>query len=238
MFIGDYHTHTKYSDGKGSVIENARAAKALGLREIAVTDHAFLIKEKSGGKYRRFLEECEEAERETGIRVIPGVEADILSPEGDTDIDGFESMGAAYVIAGFHKFALPKKISTFFKMYFTTYFNGLIPTSRKARARNTRAVIAAIERYPIKVLTHLNHSLKVNVGEVARACAEKGVLIEINAKHLRDFKGVWQELAGSDADFVVSSDAHRPCEVGNLETAFESAVKMGIDPARIVNYQK
>ena len=38
-FFGDYHTHTTYSHGKGSVADNARAAAAVGLKEIAITDH-------------------------------------------------------------------------------------------------------------------------------------------------------------------------------------------------------
>lgn len=236
MFLGDYHTHTRYSDGKGSVMENALAAKERGLKEIAVTDHTFLFLKNKEEKQKRFFEECREAEIATGVKVIPGTEADILSLEGDLDLPEQEMQNVGYLIAGFHKFALPKDLGTFFKMYLVTYFNGIIPTSRKAKERNTRAVIRAITRYPVKVLTHLNHSLKVNVGEVANACAERGVLVEINVKHLKDFKGVWEELAASNVKFVLSSDAHRPKEVGALQEGFDQAVKHGIDPKRIVNY--
>ena len=37
----DYHTHTPYSHGKNTVLENAVAAKAKGLKEIAITDHGY-----------------------------------------------------------------------------------------------------------------------------------------------------------------------------------------------------
>lgn len=237
MFTGDYHTHTTFSDGKGTVLDNALAAKARGLSEVAITDHGFRILTMGFKKYLRAKKECEEAEKVTGIRVIAGIEADIVSPEGDVDIRPDHVDPIDYIVVGFHKFAFPKNVSTFFKMYFVTYFNGLIRTSKKARARNTRAVIAAIERYPVKVVAHLNHSLRVNVGEVAAACARKGVLIELNAKHLRALKGHWHELAASDARFVVSSDAHRPKDVGDLQAAFDFAVQNGIDPSRIVNYK-
>jgi len=40
-FFGDYHTHTKFSHGKGSVEDNVRAAVAKGLKEVAITDHGF-----------------------------------------------------------------------------------------------------------------------------------------------------------------------------------------------------
>ena len=132
-------------------------------------------------KYLQAKALCREAEEATGIKVIAGIEADIVSLAGDVDIREDHIAPIDYIIVGFHKFAFPKNVSSFFKMYFVTYFNGLIPTGKRARARNTKAVLSAIERYPIKVLTHLNHSLKVNVGEVAAACAEKGVLLEINA---------------------------------------------------------
>lgn len=238
MFVGDYHTHTTFSDGKGSVLENALAAKERGLAEIAVTDHGFRILTMGFKKYLRAKKECEEAEKRTGIRVIAGIEADVVSPEGDVDIRPDHVAPIDFIIVGFHKFAFPKNLSTFFKMYFVTYFNGLIRTSKKARARNTRTIIAAIERYPVKVVAHLNHSLRVNVGEVAAACAKKGVLIELNAKHIKALKGHWHELAESGANFVVNSDAHRPMDVGDLQAAFDFAVKNGIDPARIVNYKE
>ncbi|HOR86487.1 MAG TPA: PHP domain-containing protein, partial [Bacillota bacterium] len=35
----DYHTHTIYSHGTGSIMDNVTAAKNKGLTEIAVTDH-------------------------------------------------------------------------------------------------------------------------------------------------------------------------------------------------------
>lgn len=236
MFSGDYHTHTKYSDGKGSVKQNAQVAADRGLKEIAVTDHAFHLFRKGLKKILSLKEECAAAERETGVKILVGAEADVYSLKGELDVAGEKLAAVDYLVAGFHKFAPPKRFSDFFKMYLVTFFNGLIPTSKKAKERNTAALVAAVNNYPIKVLAHLNHSLKVNVGAVAKACAEKGVLVEINAKHLKDFKGEWQALIKSGASFVVNSDAHRPKDVGALESAFNKAVEEGIAPDRIVNY--
>ena len=38
-FWGDYHTHTTYSHGKGSVADNAAVASSKGLKQLAITDH-------------------------------------------------------------------------------------------------------------------------------------------------------------------------------------------------------
>ena len=37
----DYHTHTIFSHGKGTILENALSAKEIGLKSIAITDHGF-----------------------------------------------------------------------------------------------------------------------------------------------------------------------------------------------------
>jgi hypothetical protein len=60
----DLHCHTFHSDGKQSLEELARAAKALGLRGVALTDHNTMTG----------LANREEIAAETGVEVIPGLE--------------------------------------------------------------------------------------------------------------------------------------------------------------------
>ena len=43
ILTADYHTHTPYSHGKNTVLENAQAAKKLGLKQLAITDHGTLL---------------------------------------------------------------------------------------------------------------------------------------------------------------------------------------------------
>lgn len=236
MFTGDYHTHTRFSDGKGSVLENALAANAVGLKEIAITDHGFRIPTMSFGKFLKAKRECREAEKMAGVRVLAGVEANLISDEGDLDVKEEELPEIEFLLAGFHKFAIPKNVRTFFDTYAVTYFNGAIRTGKKAIERNTRALVRAIERYPLNAVAHLNHAMKVNVFEVAQAAAKKGVLIELNAKHLSDLEGEWNALLQSGANFILSSDAHSPSAVGKIERALQKALSEGIPAERIVNY--
>ena len=41
ILTADYHTHTPYSHGKNTVLENAVAAKEKGLKQLGITDHGF-----------------------------------------------------------------------------------------------------------------------------------------------------------------------------------------------------
>lgn len=38
-FIGDYHTHSQYSHGKGDLRENVEEGILKGLQEIGIADH-------------------------------------------------------------------------------------------------------------------------------------------------------------------------------------------------------
>ncbi|MEG2454591.1 MAG: PHP domain-containing protein, partial [Clostridia bacterium] len=43
-FLGDYHTHTVYSDAVNTVEDVAQCAIRQGLKQVAITDHGFLNK--------------------------------------------------------------------------------------------------------------------------------------------------------------------------------------------------
>jgi len=60
----ELHTHTVHSDGRQSLMELARGASRLGFECLVLTDHNTM----SG------LAEREQAEQETGLAIIPGME--------------------------------------------------------------------------------------------------------------------------------------------------------------------
>ena len=60
----ELHTHTVHSDGQMTVMQLAEAAKKLGLACIALTDHNTIAGHL----------EIEDAERRTGITILPGLE--------------------------------------------------------------------------------------------------------------------------------------------------------------------
>ena len=89
--LGDYHTHTKYSrhnHGKSSIEDNVRVAYEKGLRQVGISDHGF--NQKLYGVRRKDIEkvklEIEDAKERYPIEVLLGIEANLISSNGDIDI--------------------------------------------------------------------------------------------------------------------------------------------------------
>ncbi|MBO5982248.1 MAG: histidinol-phosphatase, partial [Clostridia bacterium] len=90
IFIGDYHTHTKHSDGKGTVLDNILSAVERGLEEVAIADHSFatiackMTREKFLEQEREIAKYYESTDNP--IKVLSSVEGNILGFGGDIDI--------------------------------------------------------------------------------------------------------------------------------------------------------
>jgi len=89
--FADFHTHTRHSHGKGTVLDNARAAAARGLETVGISDHGPgslpWIGVRSARTYDRIRAEAEEAARLTGVKVLTAAECNVMTPEGDLDLD-------------------------------------------------------------------------------------------------------------------------------------------------------
>src|SRR6185437_15383901 len=87
---GVLHCHSNYSDGKASIAEMARAAQARGWSYIGITDHSQAAFYAGGLSPERVLEQHAEIDAVnatlSGIRVLKGIEADILA-DGRLDYD-------------------------------------------------------------------------------------------------------------------------------------------------------
>ena len=96
----------------------------------------------------------------------------------------------------------------------------------------------ALTKNNIKVLTHPLDKGPFNAEEVFKACEESETLVEINNRHDNLSIDDIYEIAKFDIRFIVSSDAHKPSEVGKCDKAITKLIKSGIDISRIVNLEK
>ena len=233
--IADLHTHTQYSRGRitphghGSVAEAAAAARAKGLL-LGSTDHGpghsfYGLRAGDPPAIRREIEAVNEA---AGREVMKfGVEANVLDFDGKTDLCLMDPLPDLRLL-GYHKGVLPFGAGDG-RFFWSTSF-----CKKGSYARLTDAILRAFERYPVDALTHPGEYIPVDIRAVARGAVLQGVALEINNAHglaLEDAAAALEE----GAYFLLSSDAHRPENIGQVERAMAIAQDAGIPPERIIN---
>lgn len=234
----DYHTHTPYSHGKNTVLENAVRAKELGLQAVAITDHGF--SHPIFGIRRRqvpsLVRECREAERVTGIPVLVGIESNIRGVSGLCDLAPSDYDDFDIYLAGIHLVIRYEHLSDW-KIGYGNWLRkklGMRPSPSYVRD-TTRAFINAVEKNPIDIITHLCFQCNADVEEVAKCCRDNGTYLEISGKkpHLSD-----EELAlaaATGVHFVLDSDAHAVDRIGDVALALEQVRRVGIPEELIDN---
>lgn len=242
ILYGDYHTHTVYSHGKGTVSDNAKAAAEKGLQQIAITDHglghiAFGLRKS---KLPRLSKDIEEAEKKYGIRIYTGIESNIIGLDGQIDIPPDFMDKFDIILCGYHKIVWPKSIRDFFCFFLPNYFLDTfkLKSSTKRVELNTTAIINNIKRFPVDVLTHINYGLKVDCRKIAEVCAEYGTFIEINGKRISYSDSEMRDMMDTNVRFIACSDAHSPGRIGDIAICLELIERLKIPRERIVNFDK
>lgn len=246
-FFGDYHTHTIFSKhpllpyyhAKGSLEDNIKQAKELGLKEIAITDHGynhcFFGCRRKNNKTTK--QEIARLSQKYNIKVYFGVEANFISTDGTIDILPTDLENLDIVLCGFHKTVKTKTFKDKFKLLFANIFSGK-KTNQKLYERNTQMVLSALEKYNINILTHLNSKMKCDVERIAKKCAEKGTYLELNEKHCDFSREEIEKMLKTDVMFIVNSDAHRPEKIGKFEKVEKIIKDFNIPHERIANINK
>ena len=236
VIYGDYHTHTIYSSGKhkrkhatGSILENALFAKQKGLKEIAITEHGF--SHKLYGLQRKNLE----AKLKTGINILLGIEANIISSEGDVDLTLNDIKNFDFIIVGFHCFAKSKSLKEYFKFFLP---NILGFKRKKDYKRNTLALLKAMDKYPIDVISHPGVKMPIDFAEVAQQAKKTNTMLEINGKRIAYKENDVITIKNAGAKFIISSDAHSANRVGEVRKPINFAIKNNISNNDIANMGK
>lgn len=240
--IADYHTHTKYSrngHGKSTVEENVRAAYSKGLRQIAITDHGF--NQKAFGVRRKDIpsvkQDIENAMEMYPIDVLLGVEANIISTQGDIDIVESDYENLDVIGCGFHRLVKSVNRREQFKFIIKNIMCEIFHyTSKRQREKNTNAYINAMRKYDIDFITHLNHACKVDVQKVARVAKETNTLIELNGKRLGMTDAEILTCYNEGCKFIINSDAHKSDRIGECHLGLQAALRLRLPDSCIVNY--
>ncbi len=244
ILFGDYHTHTKYSrnhHGKSTIEENVRVAVEKGLKEIGITEHGFNhvffgVRRRNIKKMRA---EIERLQKIYPIKIYLGIEANLISSEGDIDLTEEEQKWFDYVVMGYHTFGLPKSAKE--------YFNFFRPNSKAYKKNkytkeiieaNTMAYIKAIRKNRINIISHLGSKMKVDPVKIAKECLKSGTMIELNARRLCFTENEIQDMVKLGTTFILDSDAHIASNVGECNRGINCVVKNNIPQSQVANLDK
>ena len=221
--LGDLHMHTTATDGRADAEAMAVAARAAGLRYIAITDHSQALAMANGLDERRALEHArrlrELNSRLEGITVLAGIECDIRA-DGTLDLAHDCLAELDIVIASVHSAFVQDE------------------------ARMTDRILAAIECPWVDVLAHptgrmilKREGYQFNFDLVTAAAASTGLAIEINSQPYRlDLDEHHARLARDrGVKLVIDSDAHSPTALGNLRWGATVARRAWLTPADVLN---
>ena len=140
--FGDYHMHTRASDGRGTVLDKARRAAELGLEEIAIADHgtgSFLC-HQTERKFEAQQREIAWANAECGVRVLSGIEASITGESGLIDVPASIIEKCDVLTIGFHRFLQLRYVAAAPKFLLVNgWGSGKARAERELVALNTRA---------------------------------------------------------------------------------------------------
>lgn len=241
-FYGDYHTHTNFSDCANTVEGVVKTAVRMGLKEVAITDHGYANKwfSLTPAKFEKQSEIITRVrEKYPEIRVLHGIEADIIDFEGTVDMTPEQMDKLDIFLAGFHRFVRTPVKENFRKyIIYNGFFAGIKKPTDEIIDKNTQAFVGAIKNYPIDIITHIGHLAKVNIGEVARAAAKYGTFVELNVKHMNLIEEYMDEMIDSGCDFIVDSDSHKYNTIGGFEEIERTIAKYKIPDSRIANLNK
>ncbi|CDI50745.1 PHP domain-containing protein [Clostridium tetani] len=241
--LEDYHTHTKFSHGVGTIEENIQIAIKKDLKTIAITDHGPLLSNYgiNINEFDKIQEEIKflREKYEKNINILLGIEANIIDKCGNIDINDKILKNMDILLVGLHfdichiDFLnnIRKKINK--RDDIKNHINKELIT--EIEYINTYTMIKSIENQDIDIITHINDKFPVDILKVARVCEKYGTAIEINNFHRHPTVEELSKISNvGNIKFSVGSDAHRPMDVGNFNMALKKIKSCKLED-KIVN---
>ncbi len=220
---GDLHVHSDWTDGRATLEQMALGARARGLDYLCFADHSQSLAMTGGLNPERLLDQIEAIrdldDRVEGIRLLAGIEVDILS-DGRLDLPDEALAGLDFVTASIHSgFGQPR----------AKIMHRLTSAMRNPYVRSIG--------HPSGRLLGRREPYDVDLDELTRVAVETGTYLEINGSPDRlDLTAqAARHAAAAGATLVVSSDAHSPDDFENLRYGIGEARRGWLRAADIAN---
>jgi DNA polymerase (family 10) len=220
---GDLHSHTAETDGRNSLAEMAAAARARGLRYLAVTDHSQALRMVDGLDEDRLMRQAEEIDRLNagmqGFTLLKGIEVEILE-DGSLDLPDHVLQRLDVVIGSVHsRFQL-------------------------SRDQQTTRILKAMDHRYFSILGHPSGRLigerepyAVDMAAVIRKAGERGCFLELNSNPARlDLSDLHCQMAKEAGVLVaINTDAHSTAEFGQLRHGVNQARRGWLEAPDVLN---
>lgn len=217
---GDFHVHTRYSDGFSSLAEIAKRGQERGYEYILLCDHSPLARYAGGLSEERLRERAEEIARVNsrlkGFRLLVGTEVDIRA-DGTLDYPNAVLAEFDIVVAAIH-----------------SGFKHNV-TERICRAMENPHV--DIIAHPTGRLISSREGYVVDIEQVINGAAKTGTVLEINAYHERlDLNDINCRRAKElGVKLVISTDSHALSQLEMMRFGVGVARRGWLEPANVLN---
>lgn len=233
QILADYHTHTKYSHGKGTIEENVLEAISKGIKIIGISDHgykhlAYGIKLNDIYKMREEIDKLNE--KYSNIKILLGMECNILDSYGNIDINDKIIENCDYIMAGYHFASTPTSLRSMLN-----HCNNYMAKNEKAKEYNTNSIINAMKNNDIFIITHPGDKGDVYIEEIAKVAKDTDTRLEINSSHGFLNRNQLIKIKSIGNRFIIGSDAHIPQNVGNFDLAMKIIKEAKVDLSLIEN---
>ena len=222
--VADLHVHTISSGHAYSTLEEYVArAKKIGLEGFAVADHGPAM---PGGPHYYHFSNMRMIPREIdGVKVLRGIEANIINENGEIDMktEDLKWGELDIVMAAMH----PR----------VGYEEG------RGEDKNTAVLIKALQNPAVNVIAHPgNPKYPVRIKEIVAAAKAAGVVIEINNSSDLSRPGsrercleVAREVKRQGWKVVLGTDAHISSMLGIFDSALKLVKEAGLTADDVVN---
>jgi DNA polymerase (family X) len=218
---GMLHVHTSYSDGAHTLKQMALAAQALGMTYIGICDHSQTAAYAGGltpARVKAQWQEIDAVQGEVEIRILKGIESDILA-DGSLDYTDDILEGFDFVVASIHSSFTLSEVAQ---------------TERLVRAVSNP--FTTILGHPTGRLLLRRPPYKFDLEAVLAAAEAHGTVIEINANSYRldlDWRDVLQ--ARGRVQFAINTDAHHTDGFDDLKYGIRVARKAALETKDVIN---
>ena len=221
QFVADLHTHTIASGhAYSTVLEIARAAADKGLTMIAITDHGPSM---PGGPHPYHFGNLATIPASLfGVRVLKGIEANVMDRDGTLDLDEYRLSRLDIVLAGMHALCAPGA----------------------SVEENTRMMIQTMQNPWVDVIVHPgNPDYLIDIERVVRAAMEFDVALEVNNSSLTGARqgskphcdAIAMMARQYGAKLMAGSDSHFAYNVGDFGAADALLTENHILPEKVLN---